>query len=95
MYTAVPCSRIFSLDSDHLPFLSQPNELAARLAETAKLIDWQTRKTRERAAVESEAPLRLSISTGLLSDVRGVVHTCYEPEVVYAYKQRRICTSAA
>jgi pimeloyl-ACP methyl ester carboxylesterase len=31
MYTALPCQRVISLDTDHSPFLSRPGELAAHL----------------------------------------------------------------
>src|SRR5271154_965025 len=32
MYTATPCARVISLDSDHFPFFSRPRELSEHLA---------------------------------------------------------------
>lgn len=31
MYTALPCTRVLSIDTDHSPFLSRPDELVAHL----------------------------------------------------------------
>ncbi len=36
MCEASPCERVFTLDTDHSPFLSRPDELAALLAEIAR-----------------------------------------------------------
>jgi pimeloyl-ACP methyl ester carboxylesterase len=35
MYTAVPCHQVISMDTDHSPFLSAPEELAAHLISVA------------------------------------------------------------
>jgi hypothetical protein len=32
MHGALPCQRVLALDTDHSPFLSRPDELAALLA---------------------------------------------------------------